>query len=143
MTMFRNLLIVTLAFMSMTIVRPAAAGETFIKVEYLISRGHTYVILNPDAEQKCARFDTSWFDTSSMTHDKDTTIIGEAFIPNKPGYVYWLSKADGAHEVFFTSYLIRNCVVTENSTHFQQFDGEKTFERAREYYIHTLKQMLE
>lgn len=124
-------------------IAPPADAQEILRGEYLIGKEERfYRVLQPHEDQKCARFDASAM-IPKRAKILNQIILGEALIPNKVGYVYWLSNKDGSHEVFFTYYLIRNCVVTENRTDFRQFDGEKRFESAKEYYSQTVKQLLE
>ena len=143
MIMFRNLLIAfILVFMSMPIVHPAAAyeGERF-RTEYLIQGGRLYTALQPVGENKCEGT------TGLILPDPqlDKKIISEVFIPNNAGYVYWILNFNGdGVEVFFVSYIIRECVITKSTTDLRKFnDGKNTFVNAKEYYTHLVKQLLE
>ena len=117
----------------------AYEGETFTSDRMIQdSSNRVWTVLYPKGDQKCEHFNSA-----STVPDKakilGQMIVAEAFIPKRASYVYWLVDNDGTHEVFVTAYIIRNCVVTEGRSNYEQFNDVDRNNRASEYYTHTLQ----
>ncbi len=63
-------------------------------------------------------------------------ILAEALVygSNAVGYVFLISHANGAHEVYFSSYTQRACALTESQSHNRFFATDNRFNEAKAYY---------
>jgi hypothetical protein len=63
-------------------------------------------------------------------------ILAEALVygSHSVGYVFLIWYPNGAHEVYFSSYTLRDCTLTESQSHNRFFVTDNRFDEAKAYY---------
>ena len=73
------------------------------------------------------------------------TIFAEALVhsSNAVGYVFLISYSHGPHEVYFSSYTQRDCILDESQSHKRVFLGDTRFNEAKAYYLSLINELSE
>ena len=125
---------------------PASGQSGDMTVERLTRPGNRTVFASKPAAdtRECPTIDAR--ETTPVKAPRlGRTVLAESLVytDSAVGYVFLISYANGPHEVYFSSYIKRNCVLDESQTHGRVFVGDDRFKQARAYYHNLFNELSE
>ncbi len=116
---------------------PATAADELVQLDHAVIDKRLFTIMRPSVGERCEKPDFGAIPANRVKR-AEQVIVAESFNP-PVGYVYWISNANGPHEVYYATFVLRGCVVVERRYEEKQFDGPKKQEDAKSYYLTLLK----
>ena len=116
----------------------SASGQSEgVTVERIVRPGNRVIFVSKPTtnDMQCQSINASTT-TPQIAGRLGRTILAEALVytGNTVGYVFLISYANGPHEVYFSSYMRRECILDETQSHKRVFVGENRFNDAKAYY---------